>query len=1293
MGIRKGEAKATVLNFFNEYLVHRDLKHTLQYITGTIQWVGTGKSELVEGIEEASRILQEEFTLAPEPYCFTCKTVSEHLCSDFAAVVLLTADVARDSDVVEIRVTASCIFTEEGCRIASIHASTANDSQAENEYFPASVAGGDRHLLEQRVGAKTLDLLGKSIPGGIMGGYLEPDFPLYFINEQILSYLGFTYEEFMEATDGYVINCMHPEDRERVELSVNEAFSKDCQYEVQYRMLKKDGSYIWVSDVGKKGMSEDGRAVCISVVHDISDNMEYKRKLELDASEKERQAERYNRLFQSVLCGIVQYRLDDGEVVFENANQEAIRLFGYEPEEFWSKTDWDLPLLIDEEDRERILKEISELQKPGDKKTYEYRLLQKNGNSCWIIGSAEIILDEEGRQIVQSVFLDIDSRKKAERRNRMLTEQVEASNELLRLALEHTTTCEFYYYPQQNLCKVPERTCSYYHVEPEYRDMPESFGEARVAEEYRSQFYESYEKIHRGETANLEFRIKGENLWCRETISVVQNDENGNPTLAIGILEDITHQKEMEVQLEEARSRDSLTGLYNKETGTRLVQEYLRQKPAAECCGLMLLDMDNFESINREEGNAFADAILQEVADILKTETKEDGIQIRLGGDEFMLFIRDCNKPRAGILGPRIAEQVKRIFVQSEKEIPISVSIGMCVTDVVEEYNGLYRCAESTLKYVKEHGKGQAACYLDTSNELGVFLTQIYTEEHPVNVIDRDLPRREEDLVSFALNLLGKSRNLDDAVSLLLARIGKYFNLDRVSILEANREFLSLRFSHQWARHRADFQLGQDIYVTAEEFEEVARRYDEDGLCGGNMSSRLSTISSCLQAGIWDCGEFVGSMSFEIREPEYQWTEEQKKLLKELVKIIPSFLMKAKADAVSRAKTDFLSRMSHEIRTPMNAISGMTTIAKSVLEDREHTLDCLEKIESANNYLLNLINDILDMSRIESGKMEINCERLEMASFLKKLEAMMKTQAEEKNLRFVVENRYAANRPLYGDDLRLSQVLINIVGNAIKFTDNGGHVILRVEALGENPRVSLRFSVEDSGIGIEPAALKRIFNAFEQADRSTASRHGGTGLGLAISSRLVQMMGGVLEVKSQVGKGSLFYFTVPFDYAPEDETEIVEPEKAEPITYDFSGKRLLLAEDNELNREIAQTILQMNGFQVECAVDGSEALKLFEKKEPWYFDGILMDIRMPVMDGLEATRRIRTLGRADSRTVPIIALTANAFDEDSKKSLESGMDGHLSKPIRVEELFELLGKCLKEKEVQGGPAERMEDSR
>ena len=1272
------DAENTTRAFFKEYMVNRNVEATLDWLMDDVQWIGTGKGEYSCGKEQVLKALDQEFSLDPDAYQIIWEDIKEsRLTSDCAVmqgrltVVRILSD-GKDF-AMGVRVTSTCVRTAKGFKVASIHASVPADFQEEGEFFPLSFAESVSEEYARRMGRSALELLGKTIPGGMLGTYFEPGFPLYYVNDRMLDCLGYTYEEFSQDSQGMVGNCIHPQDRERVYGVVRDAFGKVRDYGVRYRIRKKNGRYIYVYETGNFAQAEDGRDICLSVVRDISAEVEAEERLKQENREKERQASRYDQLFQSVLCGIMQWKpLDRERVVFKNANRESIRILGYEPEEFWSHGVWQWKELIAEADYQMKLDQLDNLEKAGDSMNFQYRVRQKDGTSCWILGKLEMVEDGDGELIAQSVFLDIDIRKRTEHQNQQLKELAEANSAILNMALEHTSLCEFYYYPDRRTCVIPDRTSARYQCGSRYVHMPESFADDMVAPECRRDFIRMYEDIHSGKrTASAQF-LTVKNSWCRVTMSAVEYGENGQNGTVLGIIEDITKEQTMAMALEEAKSRDLLTGLWNREAGTRIAQEYMAKKPLGERCALMLLDMDNFTRINQEEGVAFANAVLQEVADILRAETEPDDIRVRMGGDEFMLVLKGRGKAGATVTGPRIAARVRELLLQSDKDISISVSIGMCATEVVDEYSGLYRCAESTLKYVKENCQGNAACYLDTSNELGEMLTDLYTEKHQLNTIEQGLTEQREDLVSFALDLLGKARNLNDAVQLLFARLGKTYGLDRVSLLDVDRDYLTCRFSYQWARDKTDLMMHKTFYITREQYEQWPGQFDPSGLNRHAVYDESSM--SCLQAAIWNQGMFAGILSFEVKADGYSWNDEQRKLLEELSKIIPSFVMKARADAVSQAKTDFLSRMSHEIRTPLNAIVGMTAIARNVVDHRDRVLECLDKLETSNQYLISLINDILDMSRIESGKMELNVQPMDMEDFVRSLEGMMRPQAEQKGLRFIVENRCCQGLALVTDRLRLEQVLINIIGNAIKFTGEGGDVVFSItpeERCSGGQR--LTFSVKDTGIGIASEALDSIFNAFEQAEKNTSVRYGGTGLGLAISSRLVQMMGGTLGVRSVLGEGSEFYFTLTL---PIGKLDGETPRSREPEHHDFHGRRLLIVEDNLLNQEIAQSLLEMEGFLVETAENGQAALDAFGSHEPGYYDAVLMDIRMPVMDGIEATRRIRTMERPDSRTIPIIAMTANAFDQDSRKSLDSGMNGHLSKPIRVEELLGMLDACL-----------------
>ncbi|OUO90874.1 hypothetical protein B5F40_05265 [Gordonibacter sp. An230] len=408
------------------------------------------------------------------------------------------------------------------------------------------------------------------------------------------------------------------------------------------------------------------------------------------------------------------------------------------------------------------------------------------------------------------------------------------------------------------------------------------------------------------------------------------------------------------------------------------------------------------------------------------------------------------------------------------------------------------------------------------------------------------------------------------------------------------------------------------------------------------------------------------------------------------------------AQRASLAKSEFLSRMSHEIRTPMNGIMGMTSIALDRIGDDEKVRECLEKVTVASRHLMALINDILDMSKIESGRIEIRCEPFDFPTFARALDAVFAAQAAERGIDFRMDVDPGMPPRLVGDALRLNQVVYNLLGNALKFTPAGGRVSLRIERIDDAhapsgpargcPRdegtepVWVRFEVSDTGRGIKREHFERIFSSFDQGDDETGRSFGGTGLGLAISRRFVEMMGGRIRLESEVGLGSTFTVEVPLAEEAEGSKAPAGPLPAPAARceggrgksgYDFSGARILVAEDNDLNREIAVELLSMAGARVDEARTGAEAVRLFEESPEDLYDLVLMDVQMPEMDGYEATRAIRSLSRADAARVPILAMTANAFSEDERRSRESGMDGHLSKPLDIGRVYATIDGFLK----------------
>ncbi|MBR0312507.1 MAG: response regulator [Oscillospiraceae bacterium] len=384
------------------------------------------------------------------------------------------------------------------------------------------------------------------------------------------------------------------------------------------------------------------------------------------------------------------------------------------------------------------------------------------------------------------------------------------------------------------------------------------------------------------------------------------------------------------------------------------------------------------------------------------------------------------------------------------------------------------------------------------------------------------------------------------------------------------------------------------------------------------------------------------------------------------------------AEKSNAAKSEFLSNMSHDIRTPMNAIIGFTNLAIRDPSDAGRVTEYLGKIRSSSNHLLSLINDVLEMSRIESGKIELEEAPCSLPEILRDLNTIIIGQVEAKGQNLTMDARDVVNEDVYCDKLRLNQVLLNLLSNAVKYTPAGGHIAVRAAQLeSDDPeRGTYEFRVKDDGIGMAPEFAAHVFEAFEREKTSTVSGIQGTGLGMAITKSLVDLMGGEIRVETEKDKGSEFIVTVSFRLQTEGAHM---PRAAEAAPVRFAGRRLLLVDDIEMNREIATAVLEMNGFEVEEACDGTEAVEKVTVSAPGYYDAVLMDVQMPTMNGYEATRAIRASGSPNAG-IPIIAMTANAFDEDKKAALAAGMDGHVAKPIDVARLMEVLGGVLQEEE-------------
>lgn len=448
------------------------------------------------------------------------------------------------------------------------------------------------------------------------------------------------------------------------------------------------------------------------------------------------------------------------------------------------------------------------------------------------------------------------------------------------------------------------------------------------------------------------------------------------------------------------------------------------------------------------------------------------------------------------------------------------------------------------------------------------------------------------------------------------------------------------------------------------------------GIVIQSRSYGISLICPSLSIAI--CGVILGIFSENEEEAEIlkQNEEKSKIILEQQEKLEEALIM---AQSASKSKTTFLNNMSHDIRTPMNAIIGYTGLAQKHSDDERMVKDYLNKIENSSDYLLSLINEVLDMSRIEAGKMTLHLKTESLRNIIAAIEDIVSTDIKSKGHEFVIDIESVKNEYVLCDKLRIEQILINIISNSIKYTPENGRISFAVtQKRGkDNDSAVYEFCITDNGIGMDEEYMATIYEPFTRAKSSTVSGIQGTGLGMAITRNLIDMMGGSIDVQSKKGKGTRTVFELEFKIMSASDMTVTQTDnKKKIINGNIEGRKILLVEDNEINREIATQILEESGFIVDTASDGDVAVEKMGAAGEDDYDMILMDIQMPRMDGYEATRQIRRIHPA-GELIPIIAMTANAFDEDKKLAIDAGMNDYLAKPIKADKLIEVISRMLR----------------
>ena len=795
-----------------------------------------------------------------------------------------------------------------------------------------------------------------------------------------------------------------------------------------------------------------------------------------------------------------------------------------------------------------------------------------------------------------------------------------------------------------------------------------------------------------------EFRIR----WLREKdftwVAVsgkVVYDTDGKRRKLVGSIRNIQEQKEREAEQLRKNTTDGVTGLYVFSAGLEYLKECRypgkgsgsgdgsgRDKESgrtAEADGMMLhLFLSGLKEATEKNGIVFGDMILEETGRLIRSccdgfsgKTGARTAALRLERDEFVLWLENMCREQAEEFVRELLGKVSEAF--EESLFAVHMSIGLACADRDQSAERLICEAKLACRLVSPGGEGYLF-YEDIPVEKRGELPALQGRE--INSLDYE---EDVSLVSVALNLFGKGADFPAQMMLMIRKIGRFYHASDVLVSMLRDDFCSNYLNYQWHSDGKTVLDGVRKYKE-EEKQEFCRWLAKGEVQYFSEEDSRRQLLQCFlnveegQRGVvlpmYDNGNYMGNICILGIGQELLEDGEEHQNLAELGRVIQSQLNQQQYDIASKAKSEFLSRMSHEIRTPMNGIIGMTAIALQQDQSQERIMDCLQKIQSSSDYLLGLINDILDMSKIESGKMKLEPVDFPMREMLDTIGELIAPQAAAKRIDFVQDVRLLHDWFL-ADRMRISQVLINLLGNAVKFTPAGGRVTLTVqETENADGESRVYFAVSDTGIGIAKEDQDRVFRSFEQAGGTNPAKQQGTGLGLSISSRLVQMMGSSIQLDSQPGEGSTFSFTIPLALGENREAEVQEEEIS------FEGCHILVVEDNELNAEIARCLLEDRKFRVDCVYDGAQAVERIRSTPPGTYDVILMDIMMPVMDGLDATRAIRGMDREDCRSVPIVAMSANAFDDDLKKSVECGMNGHLSKPVEVDKLYQTLREVI-----------------
>lgn len=1436
-----------------------DLDKILPLFHETLTWIGAGEDQICYDCETIKDFFLRTYAEKAVPDCiitdedYRLVSWDEHSCLVAGRCWIATKPETGYVIRAHQRVSFSYKLVDGELKITLIHISNPYADMREGEDFPEQIGRQSYEYLQRLLVEKTrqIALLNSTVSSGLKANWDDEYYSLFYVNEGLCRMLGYTEEELMAKCRGRMTELVYPPDLPQALTDCERCFANSLTYSTEYRMQRKDGKFIWVWDTGSKSKNEEGKTVINSVIVDITERRHTNDTIR-------RQKAFFQSLYDTTLCALVQYDLNG---TFLNANAFTFDVIGYTEEQFRTETGGSLMSIVHPCDVDTVREHIERLIADRRPTVYNCRIIRRDGTVRWLCASANIINNMDGVPVIQAAYSDVTELQRVERERDSTYDSIPGgvAKVLIGTQLSLLEANDNFFQMLGTDRTAYKGTLSA--VAPADRGaivtafMEAAETDAPVDIEYRCRRFDNertiwihliarfvenahgakvyqcvFIDITKQKTAQIQlyrerdrYRIIMENSadviyeYDRKTDTVVfyetirRGDENEiakhvSPNFSKKLYDQkIAHPEDAETVMRVfsgVQGGSAEVRLRNLKLNGDYVWCLLQGQPVYENGALarvvgIIRDITENKRISQEKER------LQRIFDLELRRDYESICQINPSTGRYAMCTPSnasyYDIPTSGIFSEELAHAISRIVCSEDRETCLkTMSIGNMLKTLEEEKEGTcyYRVLtpDGSLRW-------KCARYTYFGDDGSILLN--VRDVHDIRIAQQQEENRFRAILRETCEYIIETDVETKSYTLHLPTLINRYPLADCSDYGS----LIARYSERYVAPE-----DREAFLRAVSLPEALNRMRREG---GSCSIKYTVNTNGSPAyKTWnmslyrydDNREYMLSYILDITKLVLEQQEKEREAERNR-QIIKDAL--TAAEQASRAKSDFLSRMSHEIRTPMNAVIGMTTIAAASLDNRDKLTDCLGKIGLSSRYLLSLINDILDMSRIESGKVSIINEEFDFRSFVEGISSLIYPQAKNKNIVFDLNIEGVVDERYRGDPLRLNQVLINILSNALKFTPEWHSVHLSIrETRRVRDRAYLQFIVRDTGIGMEKGLLTRIFEPFEQGGASISHSYGGSGLGLAISSNLVSLMNGHISVSSTPGVGSEFVVELPLLTVPDNtpkqdvsledirvlvvdddlvtcehttlilnrigvDAEYVTSGKAavtrvksalqrhtcynialvdwkmpdmdgvetarsirrivgpdtlviimsaydwteiearareagvdffisKPIFQsvvqdvllkatrrrqsaatlpvqkeDFAGRRILLVEDNEINMEIARTLLEFRNASVDVACNGQQAVEMFRSSPPNHYDAVLMDVRMPVMDGIAATQSIRGLNRADAATVPILAMTANAFAEDIEQSRKAGMNEHLAKPIEPETLYARLASYFR----------------